>query len=378
MTMNTAETSVVVAEMERALAQAAEFAVATIVSVSGSTYRRPGARLLVTASGNIVGNLSGGCLEGDVQQLASQVMATGESRLQLYDLTADDEAVWGWGLGCNGTIEIFIEGAATAAQTLPALREVVAGSGTVAMATVVQSTVQGIRPGLHAIFSGGSDEAFPDAALNRAAKDLSDRLPPSAATTLEDITLKDGHVKLFLETFVPRPRLLVCGAGHDAIPLVRAGAQLGLRVVVVDDRKAFLSPDRFEEAEGFVLCKPGELARAAALDERTFVMVMSHNYLRDRDYLYALLGTPVSYIGMLGPKARTEMLLADLRDRKQPTAEDLSKLHGPAGLDIGAEGPEEIAASIVAEILAVERGRAGGSLTHKAGSIHERATDPGG
>ncbi|HEV2951200.1 MAG TPA: XdhC family protein, partial [Actinomycetota bacterium] len=167
---------------------------------------------------------------------------------------------------------------------------------------------------------------------------------------------------------------IVCGAGHDAIPLVRAASVLGWNLIVVDDRPAFLTRERFPEVSGFVAVdEPENTAKAAAVDERTFAVVMTHNFLRDKEYVRSLIGSPAAYIGMLGPGARTERLLMELRDGGVEIADAArERIHGPAGLDLGGEGPEEIAQAIISEIVAVKRQRAGGFLRDRRGPIHDR------
>jgi xanthine dehydrogenase accessory factor len=187
------------------------------------------------------------------------------------------------------------------------------------------------------------------------------------------VVLLSNRVRAFFEVLVPPLRLLVCGAGHDAIPLVRQAAELGWSVEVMDDREAFLKPHRFPGAVRFVKSEPIDAARAAGVDERCHVVVMSHNFLRDKDYFRSFLGTPAAYIGMLGPGARLQKILNALRSEGvEPEPDDLSMVHGPAGLDLGGDGPEEVARAIVAEILAVRNGRAGGSLRERRGPIHDR------
>ncbi|HVH54468.1 MAG TPA: XdhC family protein, partial [Actinomycetota bacterium] len=183
-----------------------------------------------------------------------------------------------------------------------------------------------------------------------------------------------GEAKAFVEVLEPPLRLLICGAGHDAAPVVRAASGLGWRPIVVDDRGEFLNHERFPEAASFVrLERPEEVAKVAPIDDRTFVVVMTHNFLRDKDYVRSLLGSPARFIAMLGPGARTQRLMTELREEGTAiTDEDLERIHGPAGLDVGAEGPEEIAAAIVVEIVAVERGREGGFLRNRLGPIHDR------
>ncbi|MFM8999702.1 MAG: XdhC family protein, partial [Actinomycetota bacterium] len=183
--------------------------------------------------------------------------------------------------------------------------------------------------------------------------------------------------RAFVEVLEPALRLVVCGAGHDAIPVVAGGAALGWNVVVVDDRPAFLTHERFPGASAFVAVeRPDQVAALAPLDARTFVLLMSHAFLRDKDYLRALLGTPVRAITMLGPTPRTRRMLDELRSEGVAIGpEDEERIHGPAGLDLGAEGPEEIATAIVAEIVAVRRGRRGGFLRERVGPIHDRDVD---
>ncbi len=366
----------VLAAIESLSARGERMALATIVAVRGSTYRRPGARLLVPEHGELVGNISGGCLEGDVADVAKVVMVKGEPRIVSFDLTADDEAVWGWGLGCNGAIEVFVEPAEKAAQVAGALRAALEEERPISVVTVLASDVAGVERGDRIVVrpDGGTEGSLGDPQLDRAAAEAGLELLAAQRSEVRTLRAGTGEVRAFVEVLEPPLRLLVCGAGHDAIPLVRAGAGLGWRVVVVDDRREFLTPDRFPEAHGFVhLDHPGKVAEEAPLDERTFVVVMTHNFLRDKEYLRALLGTPVPYLGMLGPGARTERLLAELAAEGVEVGEaDRARIHGPAGLDLGAEGPEEIAQAIVAEIVAVKRGRPAGFLRDRPGPIHDR------
>jgi xanthine dehydrogenase accessory factor len=169
-----------------------------------------------------------------------------------------------------------------------------------------------------------------------------------------------------LELLSSAPRLVVCGAGHDAVPLVRLGSELGYEVTVVDDRRAFLTRERFPEASRLVQCAPAELADRIEVDDRTAFVIMSHNYLRDVDFLGSLLGKGAAYIGCLGPGERLERMLKDLSARGQ-VPEPSEPIYGPAGLDLGADGPTEIAWSILSEITAVRRHRRGGSLVERKG-----------
>ena len=303
----------VLSAIESLSARGERMALATIVAVRGSTYRRPGARLLVPEEGAPIGNISGGCLETDVADVARIVMSEGHARVVSFDLTADDDAVWGWGLGCNGAMELFVEPADKAAEVAGALRMALEEERPICMVTVLDSSVHGIEQGNRLLVrpDGTTQGSLGDAATDRAAAEAgTDRL---TAERSEVVELAEG-VRAFVEVLEPPLRLVICGAGHDAVPLVAAAANLGWSPIVVDDRPAFLTRERFPQAAGFVaLERPDEVAKEAPLDRRTFVVVMTHNFLRDKDYVRELLRSPARFIAMLGPGARTQLLLTELR-----------------------------------------------------------------
>jgi xanthine dehydrogenase accessory factor len=359
-----------------------KMALATIVSVRGSTYRRPGARLLVRGSGELIGNISGGCIDGDVQELAREVLGGGEARLVDFDLTAEDEAVWGWGLGCNGAMELFIEPAEQAVAVAGELRRALEEEREISVVTVLGSSVEGVERGARLLVHPGGrrERTLGDAATDAAATAAATEALARGASIKEDIAVGDRVVTAFVEVLEPSPRLLICGAGQDAIPLVRFAAALGWRPVVIDDRERFLTKERFPEASRFIpLARPLEAAAAAGADRRSFVLVMTHNYLRDKDYVRSFLGTDVAYLGSLGPRKRLDSVLTDLeKEGVVPSEEDLEKIYAPAGLDIGAEGPEEVAWSIMSEVMAVRSGRKAGFLRDRRGHIHDRAESAAG
>lgn len=332
------------------------FAVATIVNTHGSTYRHASARLLIRDDGTWAGNISGGCLEGEVIDVGRRVMKSEISETVIYDLTADDEAIWGWGLGCNGSIEVLVEPTESGTELAEVFARASAASTSVVLATAVS---------LHASWR----HAFIDRA-GSASADVPDEVVAAARRVLASgrsqrrVVGVGTETDVFFEVVRPPRRLVICGAGHDAVPLVRQARQLNWQPVVVDDRSIYLTKERFPEAVEFVHTSPAAVAGTVGIRERTGVVIMSHNFLRDVDYLRSFIGTEVDYVGTLGPSRRLERLLAHLaKDGVEPSPKDLAKIHGPAGLDIGAEGPEEIAWSITAEILAVERGRDGGPLS---------------
>lgn len=363
----------VLSAIESLSARGEKLALATIVAVRGSTYRRPGARLLVPEEGELVGNISGGCLENDVADVAKIVMREGMARIVSFDLTADDDAVWGWGLGCNGAFELFVEPADKAAEVAGALRMALEEERPICMVTILDSSVDGVEQGARMLVrpGGAVERSLGDRAVDAAAREAAIDLLARERSEVRELA---SGVRAFVEVLEPPLRLLVCGAGHDAAPLVTQAAALGWSPIVVDDRPEFLNRERFPEAADFVLVeRPDKMAETAPVDERTFAVVMTHNFLRDKDYVRSLLSSPVPFLAMLGPAVRTQRLLDELREEGAEIAPaHLERVHGPAGLDLGAEGPEEIAAAICAEIVAVKRGREAGFLKDRPGPIHER------
>lgn len=317
------------------------FALATVVSVRGSSYRRPGARLLVPEHGAPIGLISGGCLEGEAARLAREALSLDAPVLVTVDHSAEGDELWGMGLGCRGVVQLLAEPPDLAAQTLDALRASREG-----VATFLLTGLDGERRTLSPL------EA--DALGERAALAVAHGRP----------TLLGESV---LDPILPPLHLVICGAGPDAGPLAAAGARLGWRVSVVDPRRTLLHPDRFPDAERHAV-DASAAAEVVGAGEWTAVMVMSHDYVRDAAFLGGFLGRGVPYLGVLGPRDRTERLLGELGS--PPSAEDLVALHAPAGLDIGADGAEEVATAIIGEILAVLRGRSGASLRQRPGPIH--------
>lgn len=355
--------------MARFAAAGERMALATIVSVRGSTYRRQGARLLLTAGQQMVGNISGGCLESDIMVAADEVMASGAPRVVTYDLTADDDAVWGLGLGCNGAVDVLIEAVDPASRQWAALGEIAAGERTAVLVKGLEGRFAGRWMLVRA--DAASEGSLGDPAVDERAHRAAASAVAEGASRVVRLPDGGGESRVFVEVLRPPLRLIVCGAGHDAIPVVRFAAQLGWRTVVVDQRRRFLTSERFPGGGEFVHAEPADAARRVPVDERTYVVVMTHNYLHDRDLLRGFLATPARYIGMLGPRQRTEKILAELRDAGVSISpQDRARIYGPVGLDIGAEGPEAIALALLAEIQAVEAGRRGGSLRDRAGPIH--------
>jgi xanthine/CO dehydrogenase XdhC/CoxF family maturation factor len=363
--------------IDRFHAQREPMALATIVGVRGSAYRREGARLLVTRSQQMVGNISGGCLEGDVMVVADEVMTTKKARLVSYDLTADDDVVWGLGLGCNGAVEIFVEPVDPASEVWALYRQALAEERGLAVVTVVGGAGQ---PGRWvAIWPDGVRAgSLGDPPLEERAARAGTAALHEGHSRIHTLPGSGGDVQVFVEAVRPPVRLVVCGAGHDAIPVAQVASEIGWRVVVCDSRERFLTRERFPGARQFIQAAPAQVPARVPVDDLTYVVVMTHNYLNDRDLLRGFLRTEAMYIGMLGPRLRTEKMLDELRgDGVAITDADRGRIFGPIGLDIGSETPEEIALSVIGEIRAVESGRRGGFLRERKGPIHESAVRRG-
>jgi len=369
----------VVSEIQEVLAAISELAareepmaLATIVATRGSTYRRTGARYLVPSVSEPIGNLSGGCLESDVARVGREVMASGEPRLMTFDMTADGEEIWGYGLGCNGAIDVFVEPGAMAVETASAFREAIEDNRPAALLTVIESLAPEALRGKRLLMEpDGSFRGTISPGLDAMARQAAQK---ALAAGQSEIVALGESARAFVEVARPPLRLVICGAGHDVVPVVRQASAMGWRVVVADVRRNLLNRERFPEASAFVDTEPLETADAIGPDERTAVLLMSHNYLRDGEYLRSFTRAGVmrlAYLGLLGPRERSARLLRELEAEGFPLADgDRERLHAPAGLDLGAEEPEEVAAALVAEILAVERGHSGRPLRETAGPIH--------
>ncbi|HEU4428576.1 MAG TPA: XdhC family protein [Myxococcota bacterium] len=339
---------------------------ASVVHVEGSTYRRTGARMLVLPDETLVGLISGGCLEGDLLEHARRVRATGAPELVKYDHRGEDDIVWGLGLGCAGAVDVWLE-RVDRAQPGPlawlAAWSRARESG--ALATALSGPRAGERRALGAQSGLAGTLAHP--AVDRALREClasGDGRHFAVPALGGDVLIEVARAPL---------RLALFGAGPDAIPLARIARELGWDVVVMDHRAAYAVAERFAGADVRLAEVPRAVERAG-VDARTHAVVMTHHYLHDRVILAALLATPAPYIAVLGPKQRTQDLLADLeKEGVEVGDEERARVFGPAGLDIGADAPEEIALAICGEVLAFASRRPGGALRERKGPIHEPA-----
>jgi xanthine dehydrogenase accessory factor len=367
-------------------------ALATVVSVDGSSYRRPGARMLVCEDGVGTGIISAGCLEGDVVEHAKRVMRTGEALLVEYDTTStSDEIAWGLGLGCNGIVRVLVEPLARTSLYVEALRrscEADANSSPLTVATVYQHTASGSVPAVAAGVAIGARLY-----INEGGETGRENLSDEVASLIEGDVLRTtraespdtrvyevagGSLKVFVETLLPPVHLVVFGAGHDAVPVVELARGLGWQTEVVDPQARPASRSRFAMADRVTLSRPEDVGSQVTIRPRTLTLLMSHNYSHDLELLKFLLASPARYIGVMGPRKRTKRMLEELaakEDAFRPGEADPARLYSPAGLDIGANAPAEIALSIVAEMRAVLNGRRGRMLRECRGSIHGSLAD---
>jgi xanthine dehydrogenase accessory factor len=324
--------------------------VATIVSTLGSTYRKAGAQMLIAADGAVAGLLSGGCLEGDLAAHAAAVLESGEPKIVEYDTRGSDDLVWGIGLGCEGAMHILLTRLGPDNDYQPFAYR--------------QRCRTMHRPGSFVFVVKSHNPQFP---LGSSYHGHVTQLPTQVTDALDGnrisrvVTASDAEF-LVVPVELP-PRLLVLGAGPDAMPLVEIAGLLGWHVTVLDHRPAYAIAERFPRARE-VKCQP-VAALSTAIADQPFdaAVVMSHHLPSDAGYLSALATSPVGYVGLLGPAPRRQRLLSDIG----PLAAELApRLYGPVGLDIGANTPETIALAIVSEVQAVLANRSGGSFSTQA------------
>lgn len=347
---------------------------ATVVKTRGSSYRLPGARLLLTSGGQRAGSISGGCLEDDLIKKAWWLTESGPA-IRRYDTTPDGEIGTGYGLGCNGIIHVLLERVtAHNAPVLQVIRDVKITRSVAAIAHTI-GPVPNIGQQLIIDTAGvvawrPASMSPPPALENELRAALNDgKSAPLQARQISRSVVADG-VEAFLEVIQPPVQLLVFGAGDDAVPLTALAKHLGWRVSVYDGRAHYARPDKFSHAD-HVLVRPAGQS-AAEMDQWTVAVLMSHSYSQDLATLRELAPRALPYLGILGPRKRSARLLEDAGIEN---AHFLDTLHTPMGLDIGADGPEQVALSVLAEIQATLNGRRGGSLRERSGSIHAPSDD---
>lgn len=334
-------------------------ALATVVRIAGSAYRRPGAKLLVADDGSMSGGVSGGCLESDVREVALGVIRGAPPCLRRYDTGGDEHQVYGLGLGCNGMVEVFVDRVSVQDPAVARARELLAGDQPFALTKVVGGTSP-LGVALVIEQSGGRAGSTGDAAADRAIT----AAVLARLSSRESGTIEIGARQLFVEVLLPPPRLIICGAGDDAVPLAVLANSAGFRVTVVDHRPAYLASGRFPATIRLHNARPEEGMAVLAPGGDTFVVIQTHSLAHDRNWARSAAESAAAYVGLLGPQQRGAQLVEEL------PAAIRDKVYAPVGLDLAAEGPEQIAVSIVAELLAVRAKRAPQHLRHRESAIH--------
>jgi xanthine dehydrogenase accessory factor len=356
-------------ERERAAERA--LALGVLVHTAGSTYRKPGALILIAADGEYAGLISGGCLEGDLREHARAVIASGAATSVRYDMRTADDLLWGLGLGCEGAMQILLlqVGPANGWQPLAHLAATLAAYERTAVGVIVESTHAEVRPGSvvlpTAAAAGAGAPQSPALALSAVQE-----LLRKAAERGETGWLEQSSWKLFVLPLSLPPRVLLLGAGPDALPVVDLAVRLGWKITLVDHRAAYAVPAHFPGAEGVVLARPETLANAVDLTRFVAAIVMSHHLPSDLAYLRVLAAGTIPFVGLLGPAVRRERLLADLG---ADAGELARRLQAPVGLPLGGRSPESIALAIIAQLHAFVHGAniAAALGSGAAGSRHD-------
>lgn len=351
----------VLPEIDQWLAESKKVALATVVEVWGSAPRPLGSKMAISDAGDMTGSVSGGCVEGAVFEEAQGVIDRGAPKLLCFGVS--DETAWSVGLSCGGRIRVYVEplerrGASTPNELYHKLHEDLDAERLVALATVVEGAGIGAQlllyPDGSAVGSLGSPE------LDHRTHEKARELFASFASDTLAITHEGGSTQVFIEIHPPRPKLIVVGAVHAAIPLVSFAEILGLRTIVVDPRGAFATPERFGHADEIYTTWPDEALGRIALNEASYLALLSHDLKLDLPALEVALRSPARYVGALGSKKTHGKRVAALRERGFSAAE-IARIKNPIGLDLGGRRAEEIAVAIIAEIVAASHGRLGAS-----------------
>ena len=340
-------------------------ALATVVHVEGSSYRRPGARMLVTEDGQLTGAISGGCLEGDALRKAVLAITQGKNKLVIYDTTDEDDAKFGIQLGCNGIVSILFEPITDhPGNPIELLRSVISKRET-AILISGYSLNKPEHPGTC------EPEKFPSK-IQQELLAVSKEVLENGSSVHAELNIGENQILFFIEYYQPPISLIIVGAGNDAIPLASMGNTIGWTVTMVDGRSSHATSQRFPLADKLWIGKPKELIRQMVFDGRTAMVLMTHNYHYDIEMLGLLSDKPLAYIGLLGPASKRDRMLIELDEKGIHLSEEtLQHIYGPTGLDLGAETSEEIALSVLSEIMSVMQQKAPIHLRQKQTAIHQ-------
>ncbi|MFN6072955.1 MAG: XdhC family protein [Bacteroidota bacterium] len=353
-------------------------ALATLVHLNGSSYRRPGARMIVDEEGQLTGAISGGCLEGDALRKAVFCIHTQIPKLVVYDTSDEEDATIGIQLGCSGIIQVLFEpiDENDPLNPIELLKKAIHKRQNTVLVTLYAPQIKkGDTVGTSMLledsgeFHNNSSFQFVPETL---MQDIKETLTIKKSS-FKSYNLNDNTFNAFLSFISPPISLIIVGAGNDAIPLQSIAETLGWEVTIVDGRHTYAKIERFSSACQIIVSKPEKVLQQIPIDEKSVFVLMTHNYNYDYAILKALLDKNVTYIGALGPKKKLDNMITDLKAENIFLNERQKNiLYGPVGLELGAETPAEIALSITAEIMSVMHNKKGGSLRNLLTEIHPR------
>ena len=353
-------------------------ALATLVHLNGSSYRRPGARMIVDEEGQLTGAISGGCLEGDALRKAVFCIHTQIPKLVVYDTSDEEDATIGIQLGCSGIIQVLFEpiDENDPLNPIELLKKAIHKRQNTVLVTLYAPQIKkGDTVGTSMLLedsgefhNNSSFQLVPETLM----QDIKDTLTVKKSS-FKSYQQNDNTFNAFLSFISPPISLVIVGAGNDAIPLQYIAETLGWEVIIVDGRHTYAKIERFSSACQIIVSKPEKVLQQIPIDEKTVFVLMTHNYNYDYSILKALLGKNIPYIGALGPKKKLDNMITDLKTENIFLNERQKNiLYGPVGLELGAETPAEIALSITAEIMSVMHNKKGGSLRNLLTEIHPR------
>jgi xanthine dehydrogenase accessory factor len=369
------EISDILAEYGKIRAAGRKAALATVVRVEGSSYRQPGARMLISDEGTLTGAISGGCLEGDAMRKAMLVIARNRPLLVTYDTTDEDDATLGIGLGCSGIIHILIEPVDEENPENPIrlLEKIISERQKCVLATFFTlSENQELQFGtcLSYAENGHIMGSVPPVIKKKDVIPAMRLAVSGRGSIICNGTGNIPEISVLLDVIKPAVHLVIAGAGNDILPLTKMAGVLGWQVTVLDGRPAYATCARFPEVHQVLVTEASEALLKINTDENTVFVLMTHNYNYDLALLQQLIKKNLPYIGILGPKKKFSRMLDELNQHTDAGITGTDNLYSPVGLDIGAETAEEIALSVISEIKAVLSGKQGRSLRDRSGPIH--------
>ncbi|UPZ15002.1 XdhC family protein [Flavobacterium humidisoli] len=347
-------------------------ALATVVKVEGSSYRQPGARMMVTEDGELTGAISGGCLEGDALRKALLSIHQKQNKLVTYNTNNEDDAEVGLQLGCNGIVHILFEYIDEEVSNNPIqlLKQLELERKEAVIVTIFSLKRNAFQIGTTLFFRKDSPVLNHNNEVLNLISDVKEVL--KTKTSVVKKLQEENDNEALIEYIKPSISLVIAGAGNDIQPLVKMASILGWKITIGEGRATHATKKRFPKADQVSVVNPEHFLENIVIDDQTYFALMTHNYKYDLVVLKELLKTDFHYIGILGPKSKFNRMLDDLLIEGITVSEEqMKRIHTPVGLDIGTETSEEIALSIVSEIKAVASGRIGTSLKYKEGKIHD-------